>query len=181
MSAVLYQYKPCGPDLCHCVTVHTVWYTCNKRLCHDIPWRRLGERYSSYSFWTSALDGGEWSASRPVGRTLGTHWQEAGWAPEPLWTQRLQEKYFAYVGDRTSIALSSDTILPELHGSRYICNTDINNCLWWRRWNCTQGKSQEFSCHVVNSIWWEFYSFVKRRYNLRSSYVSALPCSAFIQ
>jgi hypothetical protein len=30
------------------------------------PWRRLGEEeYSSYSFTTSALDGGEWSASRP--------------------------------------------------------------------------------------------------------------------
>jgi hypothetical protein len=30
------------------------------------PWRRLGgEEYSSYSFSTSALDGGEWSASRP--------------------------------------------------------------------------------------------------------------------
>jgi hypothetical protein len=30
-----------------------------------------GERiYSSYSFQTSALDGGEWSASRPVGTTL---------------------------------------------------------------------------------------------------------------
>jgi hypothetical protein len=30
------------------------------------PWRRLGERrHSSYSFTTSALDGGEWSASCP--------------------------------------------------------------------------------------------------------------------
>jgi hypothetical protein len=30
------------------------------------PWRRLGgEEYSSYSFTTSALDGGEWSASHP--------------------------------------------------------------------------------------------------------------------
>jgi hypothetical protein len=30
------------------------------------PWRRFGgEEYSSYSFSTSALDGGEWSASRP--------------------------------------------------------------------------------------------------------------------
>jgi hypothetical protein len=30
------------------------------------PWRRLGgEEYSSYSFSTSALDGGEWLASRP--------------------------------------------------------------------------------------------------------------------
>jgi hypothetical protein len=36
------------------------------------PWRRLGERrYSSYSFSTSALGGGEWSASRP-GRALPT-------------------------------------------------------------------------------------------------------------
>jgi hypothetical protein len=62
--------------------------------------RRLGERYSSYSFTTSALDGGEWSASRP-GRALdpgkGTPVpivQEAGWAPEPVWTQRLEEKSF---------------------------------------------------------------------------------------
>jgi hypothetical protein len=30
------------------------------------PWWHLGERrYSSYSFLTSALDGGEWSTSRP--------------------------------------------------------------------------------------------------------------------
>jgi hypothetical protein len=49
------------------------------------PWRRLGgEGYSSYSFLTSALDGGEWSASRP-GRTFTpgernprTHWT-GGW------------------------------------------------------------------------------------------------------
>jgi hypothetical protein len=44
------------------------------------PWRRLGgEEYSSYSFTTSALDGGEWSASHPRRalppgeRTPGTH------------------------------------------------------------------------------------------------------------
>jgi hypothetical protein len=58
-----------------------------------------GERsYSSYSFTTSALDGGEWSASRP-GRALPLGKghpvpivQEAEWAPEPVWTQRLEEK-----------------------------------------------------------------------------------------
>jgi hypothetical protein len=57
-------------------------------------------RYSSYSFSTLALDGGEWSASRP-GRALapekGPHVpivQEAGWAPEPVWTLRLEEKSF---------------------------------------------------------------------------------------
>jgi hypothetical protein len=44
----------------------------------------VGEEYSSYSFTTSALDGGEWSASRPGRaltpgeRTPGTHWT-GGW------------------------------------------------------------------------------------------------------
>jgi len=56
--------------------------------------------YSSYSFSTSALDGVEWSSSLP-GRALAPRKgppvptvQEAGWAPEPVWTQRLQEKFF---------------------------------------------------------------------------------------
>jgi hypothetical protein len=72
-----------------------------------------GERRYSSSFTTSALDGGEWSASRP-GRVLPPGKgptvpvvQEGGWAPEPVWTQRLEEKYVAPAGDRTPIARSS--------------------------------------------------------------------------
>jgi hypothetical protein len=60
--------------------------------------------YRSYSFTTSALDGSEWSASRP-GRVLSPRkgppvpiGYEAGWAPEPVWTQRLEEKSFALPG-----------------------------------------------------------------------------------
>jgi hypothetical protein len=61
-----------------------------------------GERkYSSFSFLTSALDGGEWSASRP-GRALAPEkgspvpiGQEAGWAPETVWTQKLDDKSLA--------------------------------------------------------------------------------------
>jgi hypothetical protein len=72
-----------------------------------------GEEYSSYSFSTSALDGGEWPASRP-GLALPPGKgppvpivQEAEWTPEPVWTQRLEEKSFAPSGDRTSITRSS--------------------------------------------------------------------------
>jgi hypothetical protein len=71
--------------------------------CHGGTW---GERrYISYSYLTSALDLGEWSASRP-GRALLPGKgppvpivQEAGWAPEPVWTQGLEEKSSAPVGD----------------------------------------------------------------------------------
>jgi hypothetical protein len=70
-----------------------------KKLSHFTPLWRLGS-YSSYSFSTSALDGGEWSASRP-GRALAPGKgprapivQEAGWALEPVWTQRIEEKSF---------------------------------------------------------------------------------------
>jgi hypothetical protein len=62
----------------------------------------VGE-YSSYSFWTSALPGREWSASRP-GRALPPGKDppappvpigyEAGWVSELVWTQRLQEKRY---------------------------------------------------------------------------------------
>jgi hypothetical protein len=78
-------------------------------------------RYSCYSFLTSALDGGVWSASGPD-RALPPKKgppvpivQKAEWAPEPVWPQRLEEKSFVPAGDRTSIAWSSspqsDTIL----------------------------------------------------------------------
>jgi hypothetical protein len=75
--------------------------------CHGGTW---GERrYSCYSYLTSALDGGEWSAWR-LGRPLPSGkgpsvpiGQEAGWASEPVWTQRLEEKSSAPVGDRTPV------------------------------------------------------------------------------
>jgi hypothetical protein len=59
----------------------------NLSLCFKLstaPWRRIGEwRYSSTHSLISALDGGEWSASRPNlfasrERAPGTHWI-GGW------------------------------------------------------------------------------------------------------
>jgi hypothetical protein len=58
------------------------------------------EEYNSYSFTASAVDGGEWSASRPVrasppGKDHRYPFvQVAGWAPEPVWTQRLVKRSF---------------------------------------------------------------------------------------
>jgi hypothetical protein len=76
-----------------------------------------GEVVRSYSYLTSELDGSEWPASRP-GRALPPGKgppvpivQEAGWAPEPVWTQRLEEKSSAPVGDRTPI------VHPVFHSS----------------------------------------------------------------
>jgi hypothetical protein len=39
---------------------------------------------------------GQCHAPAPIG-------YEAGWAPEPVWTQRLEEKFFAPAGDRAPI------------------------------------------------------------------------------
>jgi len=70
--------------------------------------------YDSYSFTTSALDGDEWLASRPD-RALPPGKgppvpivQEAGWAPEPVWTQRLEEKSFR-------LCRGSNLDLPVVH------------------------------------------------------------------
>jgi hypothetical protein len=72
-----------------------------------------GRRYSSYSFMTSAINGVSGQRHAPAallppgkGPPVAIV-QEAGWAPEPVWTQRIEEKSFAPAGDRTPIARSS--------------------------------------------------------------------------
>jgi hypothetical protein len=86
----------------------------NKKCSRYTPWRRLGwvEVFCSYSFLTSALNGGEWSASlpcRPLPPGKGPPvpvGQWAGWASEPVWTQRLEEKPSVSVRDRTPVVQS---------------------------------------------------------------------------
>jgi hypothetical protein len=75
---------------------HYHWQKISPATRHGGAW---GERrYRSCSFLTSALDGGEWSASRPgYALPLGKGSpvpivQDDGWAPEPVWTQSLERK-----------------------------------------------------------------------------------------
>jgi hypothetical protein len=72
-----------------------------------------GDRYSSYSFSTSALDGGEFLASRPgsaldQGNNPGAQWT-GGWVgPRAgLDTEARGKSSVASAEDRTSIARSS--------------------------------------------------------------------------
>jgi hypothetical protein len=91
----------CNPS--HRIKIQLILMPCCSTTRHEGAW---GERiYSSYSFPTSALDGVEWSSSRP-GRASAQEIgppvpivQEAGWAPEPVWTQRIEEKSFGLCRD----------------------------------------------------------------------------------
>jgi hypothetical protein len=74
---------------------------------HGGAW--LETRYSSYTFMTSVLDGVSGQCHFPAAVCSGegppvptVH--EAGWAPEPVWTQKLEEKSFSPAGNRTPIA-----------------------------------------------------------------------------
>jgi hypothetical protein len=111
---------------------------CSKKgkLSRYTPWRHMGgeRRYSSCSYLTSALDGGEWSALRPdrslppgKGPPVSIGY-EAGWAPEPVWTQVLEEKSSAPVGDRTPIVqpvVRHYTVWATAASSR--CSSTSNN------------------------------------------------------
>jgi hypothetical protein len=107
-------------------------------------------RYSFYSFFTSTLDGGEWSASLSLRallprRTAGTLFI-GGWVAWRLvWTHRMEEKPFSSAGDRISVIQSGVrqytdwaypifrvmTIrrIPNAHGKR-ITTTTTGSKLW---------------------------------------------------
>jgi hypothetical protein len=100
----------------------SAWYRPISCVLEVVPLRHAGvkggRRCSSFTFLTSALDGGEWSASLP-GRALPPGkgspvpiGLEAGWASELVWTQGLEEKSFASARDRTPVDQSVVRHLP---------------------------------------------------------------------
>jgi hypothetical protein len=126
---------------------------------HNTPMGAQGERvYSSCSFTTSALDGGEWSASGP-GRALPPGKgppvpivQEGRWAPEPVWTQRLEEKILCFCRgsnpDRPvvqSVARHytdwATPVVTPTWASQNIDISDINFSLTWRLSRCYVNSS----------------------------------------
>jgi hypothetical protein len=89
---------------------HIGYYSKSKSKAVPLPPCRQqgGEEYSSYSFLNPALDdvSGQRQARAelyPLGKDpLVPIVQEAGLAPEPVWTQRLDEKWLSSAGDQTS-------------------------------------------------------------------------------
>jgi hypothetical protein len=65
--------------------------------------------------------------------------QETGWAPEPVWTQRLEEKSFASAGDRTWIQSAvrhytdraTATCLPFLSTFVSVVSTHFYYCIFY--------------------------------------------------
>jgi hypothetical protein len=92
------------------------------------PCRRQGrEKYSSYSFITLSLNSGEWwavSVMRPARLTPGKGPRNT-LDRRLVWTQRLEEKYFASAGVRTSVVQSvvrhySDWANPTPNNEMYL-------------------------------------------------------------
>jgi hypothetical protein len=80
--------------------------------------------------------------------------QEAGWAPEPVWTQRLEEKSSASVGDRSPVAQSeanhyNDWATP----AHQRCNDFFSNCYDLGNTNYWTILLQELSCLKINTFW----------------------------
>jgi hypothetical protein len=80
--------------------------------------------YSSYSFTTSTLDRDQWSASGP-GHALSPEkgppvpiGLEAGWAPQPVWTQRLEEVVI-YTMKKLPDIIKEDLLMSSAFGSSY--------------------------------------------------------------
>jgi hypothetical protein len=94
---ILYVVISCGHSVCVGAKSKAV-------PLHDIK-ARGGEDIYLLLIHDLGIRRGEWSASRP-GRALPPGKgppvpivPEAGWAPEPVWTQRIEKKSFAPAGD----------------------------------------------------------------------------------
>jgi hypothetical protein len=79
--------------LCLCWAEYT-----KLKLSHYTPRRRFGgRRHSSYSFSTSTLIGVRGQRHAPGKGPPVPIVQEPGWAPDPVWTQRLEEKILSFL------------------------------------------------------------------------------------
>jgi hypothetical protein len=89
----------------------------------------VDRRYSSYPFLPSALDGGEWSVSRP-GRSL-TPWkdhgihciQETWWAPKSVWTHEARGKILSPLSGIEARSPCCPTHSPTLYWLSYPAHT----------------------------------------------------------
>jgi hypothetical protein len=106
----LQQHKrPTGSHACLQKPTREFQHSCTWRPCYRPRVRPLVSCLMSLSGWYDWLQ-----QSRE--RTPVPSVQETGWASEPVWTQRLEEKSFAHSEDRTSVIQS---VVKTLHRLRY--------------------------------------------------------------
>jgi hypothetical protein len=156
-----------------------------------------GRRYSSYSFFTSALDGGERSASRPS-HTLARGkdpryplYRRLG-GPQPLWTQRLKEKSFCLCRGLNLDLPVVQSVLTHYTDSYSGCEENNSHTRIKRKIFQTAKKQVFFCDHCVSfDLFAQFLQlaafllcigyFGKNRFclTLRQHFVSCVLCHKF--
>jgi hypothetical protein len=136
-------------------------------------------------FLTSALDEGEWSASRPGGvtsreRSPGTYWTDARWDAEVVWTLSRREKQIhATDGNGTTVPRSSnplssdytDCVIPAayismemvykfgfaLSNPSTLISKPFTSCV-------TLGTANKylFGCHKLMTSWVSFVTYITK-------------------
>jgi hypothetical protein len=119
----------------------------------------------------SAVDEGEWSVSHPghslpLGKgPLVRIVEEAGQAPELVWTQRLEERSFAPAGYQTPIARSSSPYWLSYPGSLVSLYSIESKCMreFWggRLWYQNSWKQRGFAVPGRLTKHWLEYFYVE--------------------
>jgi hypothetical protein len=167
-----------------------------KKWSRYTPWRRMGWEEENLLLILILGTGLGWVVSitprpcfTPGERTPVPIEQKAGWAPEPVWTQGLEERSSAPVGDRTPIvqpvvrhytawataAHPRYTIKIKIKSEKFGLSYHWNKSYQYKLWIYTRIGS----CIHCTSIDWQHSLNINWRSEVRSHTLVWLPCLRF--